>query len=159
MTKFGRTIFGLVILLILGIGVFFLQKEPVTAPEIVDEKVSEVVIPIGNEILGNKDDLVSFSITPGQKVSGLLNFSGSVRGAYFFEANIVINILDSDKNLLKASNTMATTDWMTSEPVSFAGSIDLAGLPKGPAYFEIHNDNASGLSEYDKSIQIPIVIE
>lgn len=54
---------------------------------------------------------------------------------------------------------MAKTDWMTVEPVEFEGNIDFTGLTKGPAYFEIHNDNPSGLPENDKSIQIPIIIK
>ena len=72
---------------------------------------------------------------------------------------ILINILDVDKNLLQASNAVAKTDWMTAEPVEFEGNIDFTLLPEGPAYFEIHNDNASGLPENDKSILIPIIIE
>jgi hypothetical protein len=48
---------------------------------------------------------------------------------------------------------------MTVDPVSFMGSINLTGLDSGPAYFEIHNDNASGLPENDKSILIPVVIQ
>lgn len=109
-------------------------------------------------IEGNRDDLVSFSVKPNQKVSGVLNFEGAVRNAYFFEANIIIQIVDVNKNVLKTTNAMATTDWMTSEPVSFRGSIDLAGLPQGPAYLRIANDNASGLPENDKYIDIPIII-
>jgi hypothetical protein len=114
---------------------------------------------INTEILGNKQDLVYFSIDTGQKVSGQMAIMGSVKNAYFFEANILINILDANKNILKNGHGNATTDWMTVEPVSFEGNIDLSGLPKGFAYIEIHNDNASGLPENDKSILIPIIIE
>ena len=110
-------------------------------------------------LLGNADDLVSFSIWPGDKVHGMVSYSGVIKGAYFFEANIVINILDANKKLLKGSYAMATIDWMTSGPVSFEGNIDFSGLPVGAAYLEIHNDNASGLPEYDKSVLVPIVIE
>ena len=110
------------------------------------------------KISGNKDDLVSFSVKPGDTVSGVLNFVGTVKGAYFFEANIGINILDENKQLLKAGNAMATSDWMTSGAVSFEGSIDLSGLPSGKGYIQIANDNASGLPENDKFIYIPIVI-
>ncbi|MEI7765737.1 MAG: hypothetical protein WCI93_04120, partial [bacterium] len=81
-----------------------------------------------------------------------------IKGAYFFEGNILINILDSNKKTLKSSNAVAKTDWMTIAPVSFEGNIDFTDLPKGSAYFEIHNDNASGLPEKDKSILIPIII-
>ncbi len=111
------------------------------------------------QILGNKDDLVSFSIWPGSKVHGIVFYRGVIKGAYFFEANIGINVLDKNKNILKRNNAMATGEWMTSGPVNFEGSIDFSGLPKGPAYFEIHNDNPSDLRENDKSILIPIVIE
>ena len=54
---------------------------------------------------------------------------------------------------------MTKEDWMTINPVTFEGNIDFTGLPKGPAYFEIHNDNPSDIRENDKSILIPIVIE
>ncbi len=111
------------------------------------------------QITGNKDDLVSFSIKPGQEVSGKITATGSVKGGYFFEANIGVNVLDANKKLLRAGYGMSTTDWMTSAPVAFTTSLDFTGLPKGNAYIEIHNDNASGLPENDKSIFIPIVIK
>jgi len=110
-------------------------------------------------ILGNKDDLISSSILPYTKVHGILSYRGIIEGGYFFEGNILINILDYNKKVLKASNAVAKSDWMTSGPVDFEGNIDFTGLPKGPAYFEIHNDNASALPENDKSILIPIVVE
>ena len=110
------------------------------------------------EIEGNKDDLVSFSVSPGEEISGVLNFNGIVQNGYFFEGNIGINILDENKKLLKAGNAMATTDWMTSEPVSFGGTIDLTGLPPGPGYIQIANDNPSDMRDLDKFIYIPVII-
>jgi hypothetical protein len=142
----------ILVVLVLLVGVF-IKKEFYTKEEV--RKVDNPNI----QISGNKDDLVSFSILPGSKLRGLVSYRGTIKGAYFFEANILINILDANKNLLKASHTMATSDWMTAEGVDFEGKIDLSGLPKGPAYFEIHNDNASGLPEHDKSVLVPIVIE
>jgi hypothetical protein len=110
-------------------------------------------------VMGDKSNLVSFSILPGSKVYGIKSYRGSVKGGYFFEGNILINVLGLDKQVLKNSNAMATSEWMTAGPVKFEGNIDFTNLPKGPAYVEIHNDNASGLPENDKSILIPIVIE
>ena len=111
-----------------------------------------------SEIEGNKDDLVNFSVKPGDTISGVLDFNGTVKNAYFFEGNIGINALDENKNVLKRGNAMATTEWMTSEPVSFEGSIDLTGLPSGPGYIQIANDNPSDRRDLDKFIFIPIVI-
>ena len=110
------------------------------------------------KMLGNKDDLISFSILPDTKVHGILSYRGVIKGGYFFEGNILINILDINKKALKKSNAVAKTDWMTAGPVSFEGNIDFTGLSKGPAYFEIKNDNPSDLRENDKSILIPITI-
>jgi hypothetical protein len=119
----------------------------------------EVVVTTVPDIEGNRNDLVSFSVSPGQEVSGKMMVTGSVRGAYFFEANIGVNILDANKKMLKQGYGTATSEWMTVDPVSFTAEIDFTNIPKGKAYIEIHNDNASGLPEHDKNILIPVVVK
>ena len=111
------------------------------------------------KILGNTNDLVSFSISPSQEVTGILNVTGSVQGGYFFEGNILVNILDQNKKLLRSGNGNAKGEWMTADPVGFDAVLDFTKLSRGPAFIEIHNDNASGLPEKDKSILIPIIIK
>lgn len=125
------------------------------------KKTPSVNTPTQSQVLGNKDDLVSFSIVPGAEVSGQMHVTGSVKGGYFFENNIVITILDGNKQKTNygPGHANGTSDWMTAEPVSFGFDIDWSTAQKGPAYIEIHNDNASGLPENDKSILIPIVIK
>ena len=120
------------------------------------EKTIENSVP---QILGNKEDLVSFSILPGEKVFGVMNFTGSLRGAYFFEGNIGVNVLDMDKKIMQAGHGTATTPWMTTEPVSFETTLDFTLLPKGPAFIEISKDNPSDLRQYDKFIFIPVIID
>ncbi|MEK7459521.1 MAG: Gmad2 immunoglobulin-like domain-containing protein [Patescibacteria group bacterium] len=160
MTKFGKLLVIVGCLVFLGVIVFFLQRTPATT--VIEDNLNPNLINNYNtnrEMLGNTADLINFSILPNTKVSGIKSYRGSIKGGYFFEANILINILDANKNVLKKSNAMATSEWMTAGPISFEGNIDFTGLPKGQAYFEIHNDNASGLPENDKSILIPIIIE
>lgn len=155
MTKTGKIILGIVILLVLVVVLFFLGGKK----ENTEEVPSDVLV-VENEILGKKEDLVSFSILPGTKMpKGILSYRGEIKGAWFFEGNILINILDANKNVLKASNGIAKTDWQTVDAVEFEGNIDFTGLPAGPAYFEIHNDNASGEPQFDKFIQIPIILQ
>ena len=110
-------------------------------------------------VSGNKDDLGSFSVLANSKVSGKLTVQGVVKNGYFFEGNILINILDKNKKLLKASHASAMGEWMTIAPVKFQGDLDFTGLVKGPAFIEIHNDNPSGDQKNDKIILIPIIIE
>jgi hypothetical protein len=111
------------------------------------------------QVEGNKNDLGSFSIKPGQEVSGKMTATGILSGGYFFEANVGVRILDANKKVLKNGYGMATADWMTAGPIPFTTTIDFTGLPKGKAYVEIRADNPSGLPEYDMSIFIPIVIK
>lgn len=148
----------LIILMVIAIKMMLKNKELYLHPfsqnkeQVIDNNTNTQISP-------NQADLVSFSITPNQTLSGLVNFNGSVKNAYFFEGNIVIRILDTNNNVLKTGYGTATTDWMTINPVNFQGNIDLTGLPIGPAYFQIHNDNASALPQNDKFILIPIVIQ
>lgn len=150
--KLNKILFILSIIVIIIVVLFITKKAD--AP-ILDNNDS---VFIDTKILGNKEDLVSFSILPNTKVHGILSYRGVIKGGYFFEANILINILDMNKKVLKSSNAVAKSDWMTIEPVSFEGNIDFTGLSKGPAYFEIHNDNPSDIRANDKSILIPIII-
>ncbi len=113
-------------------------------------------------IEGNKDDLIYFSINPGDGLIGSLNAVGTVKGGYFFEGNILVNILDKNKKLLKAGHGTAVSNWMTSGEVNFHTFIDFSeGLPPhdgGEAYIEIKNDNPSDDRSKDKSILIPIFL-
>lgn len=148
---------GVTFLVLVLLVVLLAQKKE--AP-IVDLEENNPELQYQNQIEGNWQDLVNFSVLPNTRLSGVVAFDGEVKGGYFFEGNILINILDTDKNVLKAGNATATSDWMTAEPVAFAGEIDLTGLPLGTAYLEIRNDNPAGPEEgVNKNILIPIVIE
>ncbi len=148
----------LIVLMIFAIRLMLQNKELYLHPFNQNQEQVKIVESVP-QISGSKDDLVSFSILPGSKVHGVVSYRGVIGGGYFFEANILINVLDSNKNILKQDNAMTKDDWMQSKPVSFEGSIDFTGLPKGPAYIQIHNDNPSDMRQYDKFILIPIVIE
>jgi hypothetical protein len=111
------------------------------------------------QIFGNKADLVSFSILPGQEVSGKVKFTGELNGGYFFEGgSIAVNVVTVNQQLLERGTATPTSDW-TKPPVSFNGTLDFTTLPKGLADIRIMNDNESGLAKNDKNILIPINIE
>jgi len=156
----------LLIILILAVfvsaGLFYWKNsnKTVKSPSFVEEPVSTVVGPavLTGAGVDTAKDLSEFSIMPGSKVHGILSYRGTISGGYFFEGNILINVLDANKKVLKKSNAVAKTEWMTSGPVDFEGNIDFTNIAKGPGYIEIHNDNASGLPEHDKSVLIPIII-
>jgi len=156
-------LFVLIVLMVIALRFMYKNQEtyiPVSKDKVVT--VDNTMSPIENktQILGNKDDLIAFSVASNTKVHGILSYRGVVKGGYFFEGNILINILDSKMNVLKKSNAVAKSDWMTAEPVNFEGNIDFTGLKKGNAYIEIQNDDPSGgEGGLAKKIQIPIIIE
>lgn len=152
------TIIIVVLVLSVGVGLFIYGTS--SKKEVINIDTTLPPIENNDKIQGNKEDLISFSILPDTKVKGILSYRGSIKGGYFFEGNILINILDLDKRVLKASNAVAKSDWMTTEPVSFEGNIDFTDLPKGSAYFEIKQDDPSDgeSGKPIKSILIPIII-
>ena len=143
---------GIIALLVIVGGIYFYKNKKVEAP-IVD-------VPIQQDnmgILGNKEDLVSFSVEAGNTVGGVLDLSGSVKGGYFFEGNILIKLLDSNQNVLKSGFGTATTNWMTADPVSFTSSIDSTGL-NGNGFILIQNDDPSdGEGGPAKKILVPVI--
>jgi len=156
----------LIILMIIALCVMFNDKEkylgaiPKQAPVISTEQ-EPIPAEIKNQILGNKDDLVSFSIWPNTKVSGVLSYRGVIKGAYFSEGSFLVKILDINKKVLKTSNAISKSEWMTVGPVNFEGNIDFTDLTKGPAYFGLFQDDPSdGESGRPiKNILIPIIIQ
>ena len=162
-----NSILLLVLIVLMAIALYVMFQNKATYLPLYQKQIPVVInttqekIPenIRNQILGNKEDLVSFSIWPNTKVHGIVSYRGVIGGGYFFEGNILINILDVNKKILKKGNGITKDDWMTASPVNFEGNIDFTNIPKGKAYFEIRNDNPSDLREYDKSILIPIIID
>jgi hypothetical protein len=165
-----NSILLLVLIILMIIAIWFMIQDKAKYLPILDQSKSwaeaenkaydEYKKSILEKLSGNKEDFIDLSIAPDSKVHGLVSYRGAVKGGYFFEGNVLINILDDNKVALKKSNAIATRDWMTTEIVPFEGSIDFTELKKGNAYFEIQKDNPAGSEEgVNKSILIPIIIE
>ena len=153
-----NTILLILIVVLLAVGAWFLANKEVS-PKVPGPSTPPPTV-LEPKIIGpNASDLISFSVAPGGTVSGKMTVVGQVEGGYFFEANILVNILGVNKALLRAGHGTASGEWMTAGPVAFTADLDFAGLPAGPGYIEIKNDNASGLPEHDKQILIPVVIQ
>jgi hypothetical protein len=147
-----KIILGVVLILVIFVAIYLYTTKKADTPE--------VLVPKNNlEILGNKEDLISFSVKPGDTVSKILSLIGSVQGYYYSEGNILIKLLDENQNILKEGNGTATTEWMTSDPVSFTATIDSTGLD-GKGYILIQNDDPSGGEGGPaKKIFIPVVFK
>ncbi len=117
------------------------------------------------QIEGNKEDLVSFSIKPGQEVTGKVKVTGVMKGGYFFEGNILVSILDANKKVTSygPGYANATTDWMTTGNVSFSVDFDFSKIPAGNYYIRLIQDDPRDESERAgyivKYVLIPIVVK
>lgn len=157
--KNNKIITLLIIIIVVALVYLAFKPKSATAP-IGDNSKEEIVLP---QIEGNKEDLVSFSIKPGQEVSGVMKATGVLSGGYFFEGNLPVAILDANKNLTTygPGHGQATTDWMTSGPVSFEVNFDFSKMPKGNAYIKLTQDDPSGgeSGRPIRSVLIPILIK
>lgn len=137
----------LILLFILFIGAGYLFLKPDITP---DE---------GLNLLGNSADLVEISITPGDVVTNGDIISGEVQNAYFFEANAIGMLISANAGESVTFPITATEDWMTTEPVSFEFTLDTTGIPTGPGYIRIQNDNPSDDRSLDRYVDIPVVFQ
>jgi len=110
---------------------------------------------IGNEL--EKIDLIQVeNPRPNQKVSSPLLVKGKARGAWFFEADFPVRLLNSEGELVATGTATAQSDWMTEEFVLFSAELEFENpeTKKGILIFE--KDNPSGLPEYDDELIMPV---
>src|SRR3989338_443831 len=99
MSKIRKILIILVVVIFLGVVIFFVQKEYFSSSR--EEPLSDVDSWYKKDILGNKDDLISFSILPNTKVQGVVPYRCMITGGYFFEGNILVNVTDINKNIIR----------------------------------------------------------
>ncbi len=95
---------------------------------------------------------------PNQIVSSPFTVEGQARGNWFFEASFPIQLIDDQGKILGQSYVQAQGDWMTENLVSFKGEINYQLAAKTTGKLVLKNDNPSGLPQYDKKIEIPVII-
>ncbi len=126
---------------------------PIETPEVPQEPQAEVVWHNATE-----NDIVVVRPRPNATVARSFEVSGSARGGWYFEASFPIQVRVDGVGILFEAPVQANGEWMTSDFVPFSTHITVPGTYTGPATLILHRDNASGLPEHDKSLEIPIVI-
>jgi hypothetical protein len=95
---------------------------------------------------------------PGETVDATFTVLGQARGNWYFEASFPLEVRAEGGRVLVQMPVQAQGDWMTTEFVPFSAHVTVSDY-RGSATLVLHNDNASGLPEHDRSISIPIVIQ
>lgn len=96
------------------------------------------------------------NIAPQSLVVSPLTVRGTAPGAWFFEANIGLRVLDAQGGEVARGHAQADADWMTDQPVHFTGIIDFNLPATQLGYIEIQKDNPSDNRELDASVRVPV---
>lgn len=109
--------------------------------------------------IGEFSDLIKVSAPQkNQSVSSPIEISGQARGAWYFEADFPVRLIDAQGKILAQAPVTAQGDWMTNDFVPFLGSIGYQVLATTSATLVLENSNPSGLPENQKKIEIPLVL-
>lgn len=104
------------------------------------------------------DEIVIDSPTPGQTIASPITITGQARGSWFFEATAPVVLVDWDGLIIAEGYVTATENWMTAEFVPFAGQLEFVTPTYGQnGALILRASNPSGLSEFDRAVEIPLL--
>ena len=94
----------------------------------------------------------------GASLSGEISVEGIAPGTWFFEGSFPVSIEDPSGKVLSEGFVTAQSDWMTTLPIVFKGTLKGPGNYSGKAVLVLKKDNPSGLPENDVRYEIPVNI-
>lgn len=111
-------------------------------------------------------NVVIDSPKPGEAVTSPLKIKGMIRGGWTFEASFPITIVDWDGKIVGTGHGTVSGDWMTTELVPFETTVTFkrpanikAGTFSEHGKIIVKKDNPSGMTQYDASVEIPIIFK
>lgn len=103
---------------------------------------------LNDEGKANKPDVLSTVTltlpTSKDKLSSPVKVKGSAPGTWFFEATLVVKIIDADGNILGQGPAMAKGEWMTDKLVPFEAIIPFTTSTTNSGTINIEADDPSG---------------
>lgn len=120
----------------------------------------EVPADIQAHIDEHADLILLESPEPLAVVESPLEVTGRARGGWYFEASFPVVLVNWDGLIIAEGYATAEGEWMTEEFVPFRGTLEF----ETPDYGErgaliLQKHNASGLSEHDDALEVPIRFE
>jgi hypothetical protein len=101
-------------------------------------------------------DVIIFTPVAKQKIQSPLQVAGKARGTWFFEANIIVRIKDSNGNTIALKGVQAKEDWMTTDYVNFEDSIEFSKPNTDNGVLIVEADNPSGDPNNIRKFEIPL---
>jgi len=94
----------------------------------------------------------------GANISSPLVVEGEARGGWFFEAQLPIELLDNEGNLIASTVGTTQDNWQTEDLVPFSGELEFS-TDKEYGKIIVKKDNPSGLPENADQIEIPVYFQ
>ena len=91
-----------------------------------------------------------------EKIASPLVIQGEARGFWFFEAEFLAELYDSEGILLGAAILRAEEDWMTEDFVSFKGGLSFIEPSSSSGTLKFLSANPSGLPEHQRIYEVSI---
>lgn len=105
---------------------------------------------------GEEEGILISLPKPDEKIKSPLNIKGEARGSWFFEAEFLAELYDSNDNLLGKTILTAKKDWMTEDFVPFEGELNFAQPLTAFGVLKFLSANPSGLPENQKVFEVPV---
>lgn len=93
---------------------------------------------------------------PNAVVSSPLAVSGAARGAWFFEADFPVRLLDGGGRELAAAAARAEGEWMTEDFVAFEATLSFGPPATETGLLVLERSNPSGLAENAALVALPV---
>jgi hypothetical protein len=146
---------AIAIFLVLGcwlLWMLFKQEKP---KEIEINTISKV-----QEKSTSQNDLIRIGFPEsGEKVGGTINVTGIARGAWYFEGEFPIYLVDSAGKKLADAPALAQGEWMTENFVPFSATLKYGVNKTTKAKLIVRKNNPSDLEGNNASVEIPVVLE
>jgi hypothetical protein len=127
---------SVIILVVIGIEIYKLNKEYQTTPE--------------------KTSVQNVNVKAGDTVASPLQVTGEARGTWYFEASFPVKIYDANGKLLGSVPAEAQSDWMTENFVPFNALLIFTNSTTEAGTLVLEKDNPSGLPANAGQIEIPV---
>lgn len=96
-------------------------------------------------------------IKSGDTIASPLTITGKVPGSWSFEATFPVVLTDWDGLIIATGSAVLTGDWMTDSYVPFTATLAFeTSTTNKSGNLILQKSNASGLSENDDAVEIPI---
>lgn len=103
-----------------------------------------------------KDLLIVDSPKPGERILSPLTITGRARGSWYFEAEFVVELIDSNAGTLGSTTAKAQGDWTKDDFVPFEARLIFTKPSTSSGTLVFKKENPSGLPQNQEEFQMPI---